>query len=237
MTDNSDGGFAAQSEGFVNPGRWTVPFVCCGLGVFSVFLFDKAAGVYFLDDDWLDEFHELVDAAEHFGTPYGQLIGLFCLTSALKWKEWRIVRFFLAASCAGVAANIMKLFIARSRPNSFDFQSPTIWESFGQWLPFAEGGSAWQSFPSAHTASAFGFAAVLSAAYPHGKPMFVFLAILTGFHRVSVSAHFPSDVFFGAALGWLVGCLFVGNNWLSRKFDRLETRRPDWLREMDRLRS
>ncbi|TWT41484.1 PAP2 superfamily protein [Thalassoglobus neptunius] len=236
MIDSSGGELPDQQEGFVDPGKWVLPLVSMTLGLISMFWFDKIAGVYFLTDDWLDEFHELVDAAEHFGTPYGQLIGLFCLTSALHWKEWRIVRFFLAASCAGIAANIVKLFIARARPNSFDFETLRIWESFGQWLPFAEGGSAWQSFPSAHTASAFGFAAVLSSAYLHGKPMFVFMAILTGFHRISVSAHFPSDVFFGAAIGWLIGCSFVGNNWLSRKFDRLEQRRPDWLREMDRLR-
>lgn len=90
-----------------------------------------------------------------------------------------------------------------------------------------------QSFPSAHTASAFGFAAVLSSAYPKGKPVFLLLAALTGFHRIAFSAHFPSDVFFGAALGWFVGCLFSSENWLGRKFNQLEQRRPFWLRKLD----
>jgi len=64
------------------------------------------------------------------------------------------------------------------------------------------------SFPSGHTAGAFAVATVFSRRY--GKkhrwvPVLAYsLATTTGMERIVSSAHFPSDVFLGAALAYAI---------------------------------
>jgi undecaprenyl-diphosphatase len=60
------------------------------------------------------------------------------------------------------------------------------------------------SFPSGHTAAAFSGAWVLSTAWPRKAPIFFALASCVGFSRIYVGAHYPGDVFSGAALGMLI---------------------------------
>jgi membrane-associated phospholipid phosphatase len=203
-----------------------LPLTMVLLGSLSLVLFDHPVGAYFsvtpakkLGRD-LDDF---LSAAEHFGTPWGQILALFAVGCALRWREPRFVRIFIGAGVAGLAANVGKLCIARQRPRMFDFDLP-IAESFSGLLTWGAGGSGMQSFPSAHTACAFGFACLLTWAWPSGRVAFLTLAFLTGLERIATSAHYPSDVFFGAALGWLVGMAFIGSNPLAAAFDRFETR-------------
>lgn len=59
-------------------------------------------------------------------------------------------------------------------------------------------------FPSGHTASAFSVATVFAARYPDYAVAAYGIAAIIGASRVSTRAHFPSDVFFGAALGYSI---------------------------------
>ena len=85
---------------------------------------------------------------------------------------------------AGLIADVLKMLVTRVRPyrlesQGFDFQGD-VWSTFGQWLPIFGGGSAGQSFPSAHVATATAFAIVLGAVYPVGQRIFLVLAVLLG---------------------------------------------------------
>ena len=63
------------------------------------------------------------------------------------------------------------------------------------------------SFPSGHTIAAFSVATVVARRYPHHRwlPFVAYgLASVVAFSRVSLSAHFVSDVFFGGALGYSI---------------------------------
>jgi membrane-associated phospholipid phosphatase len=63
------------------------------------------------------------------------------------------------------------------------------------------------SFPSGHTIAAFSVATVISRRYPKHRwlPYVAYgLAGVVGFSRVTLSSHFPSDVFAGAALGYSI---------------------------------
>ncbi len=63
------------------------------------------------------------------------------------------------------------------------------------------------SFPSGHAAAAFSIAAVFSHRYRQHRwvPWVAYgMASAIGFSRVTTQAHFPSDVFLGAALGYTI---------------------------------
>jgi membrane-associated phospholipid phosphatase len=68
------------------------------------------------------------------------------------------------------------------------------------------------SFPSGHTIAAMSIATVVARRYRHPKwvPIVAYgLAGVVGFSRVSLSAHFVSDVFMGGALGYSISRFVV----------------------------
>lgn len=64
------------------------------------------------------------------------------------------------------------------------------------------------SFPSGHTIAAFSVATVVARRYGSHHRWIPYVAYgsaaLVGFSRVTLSSHFPSDVFMGAALGYSI---------------------------------
>ncbi len=204
--------------------QFGVPTILLIVGMLCIFTIDYSVGKHFTTLRLHGELRAFVDAAEHFGTPYGQILILLCLTVSTGWKERRVFRIFVGATAAGLVANILKLLIGRSRPKAFDFDNSHILDSFTGWLPFHSGGSLLESFPSAHTASAFGFAALLAWAFPKGRVVFMLMGLLVGVQRTTAAAHFPSDIFAGAAIGWLIGYSFTAPTiWVNKKFDQLES--------------
>lgn len=199
---------------------WPLVGVLLGLG--CIVTIDHSVATFFSDTNLPGDLNDFLDAVEHFGTPYGQFLGLLCVAAVEGWREPRVLRIFAGTSVAGLAANLLKLCIGRTRPHAFEFETGQRLEEFVSWFPLHSGGSTIESFPSAHTASAFGFAALLTWAYPRGRAVFVILAFLVGFQRVATSAHFPSDILVGAAVGWSVGLLFTGSTSLGRFFDKVE---------------
>jgi membrane-associated phospholipid phosphatase len=66
------------------------------------------------------------------------------------------------------------------------------------------------SFPSGHAAVAAGLATALAWKYPHGLPVFACLAAAAAAQRLFSSAHYPSDVLFGAACGVAAAAVCLG---------------------------
>ncbi|MDQ3249360.1 MAG: phosphatase PAP2 family protein [Chloroflexota bacterium] len=64
------------------------------------------------------------------------------------------------------------------------------------------------SFPSGHSASAFAGAWLLSQHYPKGRILFYAIALLVGFSRIYLGAHYPSDVLAGALSGMGLAALY-----------------------------
>lgn len=65
------------------------------------------------------------------------------------------------------------------------------------------------SFPSGHVTSTFGLVSFISREFPQLATLIWIMAILIGFSRVYVGAHFPADVLFGAGLGYLVAKIYI----------------------------
>jgi membrane-associated phospholipid phosphatase len=69
---------------------------------------------------------------------------------------------------------------------------------------FFRGGT---SFPSGHATAAFSMATIIAHRYRHNRwvPWVAYgVAVAISLSRVTTTAHFPSDVFLGAALGYTI---------------------------------
>jgi membrane-associated phospholipid phosphatase len=132
-----------------------------------------------------------------------------------------IPRVAAASLGAGLAANVLKLLVARARPHHFDLSGDAL-DSFAGWFPMLANASAEQGFPSSHAATAAGLAIALAWLYPRGRWLFPAMAALAGFQRVLAESHFLSDVLWGSAVGCIFAPLCVYGSRLARKFDRLE---------------
>jgi membrane-associated phospholipid phosphatase len=151
--------------------------------------------------------------------------GLIVAVAALDPTLWRretgavwlpkpdLVRFIGATYAGSMVVNVLKASIIRVRPRAIDLAGlDSVADTFGAVAAAASGarGADLMSFASGHSAVAAGFAAALSSRYPHATWFFVAVAIAAMAQRITSSAHYPSDVFCGAALGLLGAAVCLG---------------------------
>jgi membrane-associated phospholipid phosphatase len=110
-------------------------------------------------------------------------------------REWmRIVAAaMIASTLAGLLANASRLTTGRTRPR----ESPAITQGFyGPWREgrLTIGDPPFNSFPSGHTATAFGFAGVILFARPWLGVGAIALASLIAWSSIMVGGHHFSDV-------------------------------------------
>lgn len=146
---------------------------------------------------------ELMSLAEAFGHGVGATVVLLTVFTLDPSRRRQLPRSILAVIASGCGANLLKLLVARHRPGATDLLHADAWSTFAGWFPLGHNGSGLQSFPSAHTATAVGLALALATFYPLGRRLFFVFAAAVAAQRVLGGAHYPSDVFAGAAMGWL----------------------------------
>lgn len=117
-----------------------------------------------------------------------------------------------AVADAEILTTVMKNVDRRLRPSAFtpngDFD-----DSWFRTHGTLTGGQA--SFPSGHAIAAFAVATIIADRYRGHRwaPWVAYgLAGLVGFSRITLSAHFPSDVFAGAAFGYVISHYVVLRN-------------------------
>lgn len=152
--------------------------------------------------------------------------GLGCLLAwRLKKREWirMLAAAMIASTLAGMLANTSRLTTGRTRPR----ESPKMEHRFyGPWHEgkLTIGNSKYNSFPSGHTATAFGFAAVILFASPWLGIGAMLLAALVGWSSMMIGAHYFSDIITSIVLSLFVAW-FVWR-WMRERGDIAW----DWLR-------
>jgi membrane-associated phospholipid phosphatase len=209
------------------PSRWRVPACLLVAALAAVALLDAPVARADLHKGLPRIVVQMVNQAELFGDG-AAIILVFAAVWALDPRGRRkLVRLMCAAWGAGIAANIVKLCIARERPYQWLAQAAdgSAWSQFSGWFPFGTAGNAMQSFPSAHTATAFGLALGLSACYPHARGYFLAMAALTACQRVIGDMHYVSDTLAAAAVAWCVAHALYGDTKIAQRFTSWERRR------------
>ena len=201
--------------------RLTLLLIVCGffalpldMGVARAFREGLCPG--FLDD--------VLQRTETFAHGIGITAIFIILFLADRGRRWAFPRAVLAVVCAGLTANVLKLLISRYRPHSTDLNLDVA-ETFTGLLPLFSVGSGERGTPSSHTAAAVAFAIALCWLYPRGRSAFLSLATLAAAQRIVGGAHFLSDVFWGAAVGYFIGRGFIAGWLTSGWFNRAEAAR------------
>jgi membrane-associated phospholipid phosphatase len=164
---------------------------------------------------------ESLDVVEPFGNGLGVLVILGAILVLDPRRRTAVPRVVAVSLGAGLIANVVKLSVVRIRPCQFQFEG-NVWDTFGQFFPLGSAGSAGQSLPSAHTATAVGLAVALCWLYPRGRGFFVAIAALVACQRIQGGNHYVSDTLCGAAVGCLAAILFIRKGPLAAWFDRFE---------------
>ncbi len=131
-------------------------------------------------------------------------VGGFLLRKSYAWRTGLLA--LEAAGDAQVVAITMKHIDRRMRPIEVGCEGDFTHTWFGTKTFKLDGAGC---FPSGHTASAFAVATVFAERYPKSARAAYGAAGIVGASRISTRAHFPSDVFFGAALGYSISHFVV----------------------------
>jgi len=120
--------------------------------------------------------------------------GMYLMSFPSHNEHWRETGFLAgeAALNSLIPIEVMKYSLGRERPDQRNGSGA-----------FFQGGT---SFPSEHATAAWAIAGVFAHEYPGTLPKLVSygLASAVSFSRVRAGQHFPSDVFVGSVLGYLI---------------------------------
>lgn len=122
---------------------------------------------------------------------------LFILLSFIITKKRKVFRHLLLLyGIQSAVIYTLKFLIQRERP--------FFYLGIGDKLSKGPGEILDPSFPSAHAAFSFMMATVLSRWFPQYRMFFYILAGFVGWSRIYLGLHYPTDIFMGALLGYLI---------------------------------
>jgi len=177
-------------------------------------------------DEWArtqKQKHKWVNKSSPFITNFGGDWGVYSVIATgllgAVCKNEKVVQTSLLATQAmitsGMWANIVKVLTGRERPMAdyaFSKSEGGAWYGpFAVWdqdLAIRKPVSAFDAFPSGHTATAFSIATVFAMQYRDKKAIPIICysaATLVGISRLTEHEHWSSDVFVGGLLGYLCG--------------------------------
>lgn len=131
--------------------------------------------------------------------------------AAAVWLIQAMAYITATVAISGITANLLKRLFGRARPRALEDHLTADWTFFA-------GNSHFQSFPSGHATTCLAAMVSLALLFPRFRIPFLVIGILGAVARVTVGAHFPSDIFAGGILGglfaWWIALYFADRGWV-----------------------
>lgn len=187
---------------FIRATAWTLLFL---LGLILASLLDHRLWQWLTTDGSIrnKDWYLLLRSAGYF--PTWLIVSAALILGGAHAGTRRPSRFvYLAASAAisGLAAELLKLIVARDRPGV-----DGLHHYRGLFAGFTDGSNL--GMPSSHAAVAFGAAFAMLRLSPGAGWVLLPLAAGCGLTRLLMGDHFTSDVYVAAWLGWLCARLLL----------------------------
>jgi membrane-associated phospholipid phosphatase len=167
--------------------------------------FDAPLSGFLRSWDLPGDLEKAINLSEAFAHGFGVSIILLTVWIISVERRQAIAVAMLITLASGGLANGLKAAVVRVRPHSEGLE--VMGQEVSGQNPTAVQRSFWderqRSFPSGHTATAWGLAIGLGLVYSRGWIMFVLLASLASLQRMTSGAHYPSDVLAGMAIAFL----------------------------------
>lgn len=177
----------------------------------------------------------VISLSEIFAHGFGVFLVAIAIWILAAAHRRSILRVVICALWPAISVHLLKLLIARRRPLTYlqADGNPKFPDSVdATWLGFLSEERinfptyAIQSFPSAHTATAWGLAIGLTWLFPRGRLLFFSLAFLASIQRITSMSHWPSDVCWGAAIAFLMAGAVTQNWGIGYQLSKFERNRP-----------
>jgi hypothetical protein len=189
---------------------------------------DPAIDVYAMRLDRTSKFVRTVSPEiTNFGSNYSlYTVGVLELAGLIFKDKKLIITGSLATQAmitSGLFTRLGKIIFSRARPSAAygtgSYKNGGVWHGalsfMDNWTDNGKmPGSGYDAFPSGHTATAFSVATVYAMMYKDrlAVPVISYtIASLVGLSRLTEHTHWGSDIFVGAALGYLCGRQVVKN--------------------------
>jgi len=196
-----------ESDCQIRPGMrgyWITSLIFVGLGL-AVLPFDTMLAHPENMEAMPGDLKRFVSLSEIFAHGFGVTIvaiGVWLLTES---HRKYILRIIVCAAWPALGVLALKVMFARLRPHGLNTKY------------------VFQSFVSAHAATAWGLAIGLSWVFPKGRILFFTIAIFASIQRVTSFAHWSSDVLFGTAVAFLMAGALTHNWGLGYYLNRFES--------------
>jgi len=199
------------------------------------FPFDGVLSDWFEQHRPMGDLRRELEALQQFGQFAMSLVAAAAVWLLARPRARRLLDWIAGALVCGLSITAIKIMVGRPRPSLGDPFFATGPAGLYP-VPTATGfrmDSSWTSgydlasFPSRHACFAALAAVFLCKIAPTLRPLALTLAGIVAAARVLTGAHFASDVFVGAAIGYSVGVFATRDSWGVRALDRL------WRRFID----
>lgn len=178
-----------------------------GITCLMAMQFDRSLSTLLRDFDLPGDFQKAISLSETFAHGFGVFFILLSVFVIAYHRRRAVLIAILITTLSGLTANALKATVVRVRPHADGLQVIGHGEVQLDSADAVER-SFWdarqRSFPSGHSATAWGLAIGLSLVFRRGWWIFAILATLACVQRLESGAHYPSDVLAGIAIAFLI---------------------------------
>ncbi len=167
------------------------------------FLYSIDVGIFYfinhtLSNPLFNKFFPFITDIKNWYLTYVILWFICFLKGGRAGKVAAIGSLFVILVSDQISSNLIKNFVGRIRPSN---ALSDVYLLVGRTDSF--------SFPSSHAVNNFAIAVFFYKFFPKLKYVLFIAAFLVAFSRPYVGVHYPSDIFFGALIGSLIGYIMA----------------------------